>query len=595
MMAMSSLLFFCVLATLPARALEVTFSIDTTSESLEDDLRSSSLLSALRSNRSSNAQDALSAARADYQRLTSTLYRNAYFAPIIHIFLDGKEAAAVSLLEAPELYSKAVVEIKPGPRFRFGEAKIGPLAQGTSLPEAFQSNKIARVDVIKDTAAAAIDRWRELGFAKASIGQQRITARHKDAQLDADVLIETGPKLSFGILRVTGNEGVSAGRIAEIAGLPQGSVFSPEEIDRATIRLRRTGTFRVAALSEADSIGPNNTIDINADIVEAPLRRFGFGVEISSLEGLALSGFWLHRNVFGGAERLRLEGDISGIGGETSGTDFRFNLRFDRPATFNQDTNFYLETQLERLDEVNFRSRAFDFEAGITRFANINREFSLGIGYRLSETEDIFGERSYAIFKLPASAEFDYRDDKLDAASGFYAKASLTPFLNVRGTENGLLSTLDVRTYKTLSSDNRVVLALRGQAGSIIGPELSEAPSDFLFYSGGGGTVRGQEYQSLSVDVGGGRLTGGRSFLGASSELRVKTGNRLSLVGFYDLGYIGEEAFPDGNSGEWHSGAGVGMRYETGIGPIRLDVGVPISGPGDQSGYEVYIGIGQAF
>ena len=107
--------------------------------------------------------------------------------------------------------------------------------------------------------------------------------------------------------------------------------------------------------------------------------------------------------------------------------------------------------------------------------------------------------------------------------------------------------------------------------------------------------MRGHDFQSLGVDFGNGDVIGGRSFLGLSGEVRVKTGEKLSVVGFYDLGYIGSEVFPDGNSGEWHSGAGVGVRYDTGIGPVRLDIAVPVDGPDDSKGVELYIGIGQSF
>jgi translocation and assembly module TamA len=139
-----------------------------------------------------------------------------------------------------------------------------------------------------------------------------------------------------------------------------------------------------------------------------------------------------------------------------------------------------------------------------------------------------------------------------------------------------------------------VTLAFRGLAGSLVGPSIATAPADFLFFSGGSGTVRGQEYQSLGVDLSPGVTIGGRSFLGLSGEVRVQARRKLSVVGFYDAGYIGSESFVDG-SGEWHSGVGAGLRYDTGIGPIRFDLAIPVSGPGDNTGLEVYIGIGQAF
>jgi translocation and assembly module TamA len=107
-------------------------------------------------------------------------------------------------------------------------------------------------------------------------------------------------------------------RIVEIAGLPEGVTFSPEVLDRVTERLRDTGVFSAVALGE-QPLGPGDTMDIVATLTESPPRRFGFGAELSTDEGARVSAFWLHRNLFGGAERLRIEGEVRGIGeGELS-------------------------------------------------------------------------------------------------------------------------------------------------------------------------------------------------------------------------------------------------------------------------------------
>ena len=131
------------------------------------------------------------------------------------------------------------------------------------------------------------------------------------------------------------------------------------------------------------------------------------------------------------------------------------------------------------------------------------------------------------------------------------------------------------------------------QLGALFGPSLEESPPFYRFFSGGGGTVRGQGYQSLALDVGG-ESVGGRSFLGLSGEVRGDITENIQLVGFADWGYIGAESFPD-FTGASHAGAGIGVRYNTGIGPIRLDVAVPVSGDTDSSSFYIYVGIGQAF
>jgi translocation and assembly module TamA len=88
-------------------------------------------------------------------------------------------------------------------------------------------------------------------------------------------------------------------------------------------------------------------------------------------------------------------------------------------------------------------------------------------------------------------------------------------------------------------------------------------------------------------------LIGGRYFLAGSLELRAKVSDKLGVVGFVDWGSIGIDGF-SGTLSDSHAGAGLGLRYDTGLGPIRFDVAAPISGTtGD--GVQFYVGLGQSF
>jgi translocation and assembly module TamA len=219
----------------------------------------------------------------------------------------------------------------------------------------------------------------------------------------------------------------------------------------------------------------------------------------------------------------------------------------------------------------------------------------VGLGYTRSDVADAGGDTSYNYLELPLTVLWDTRDDKLSATSGYYLDAGVTPFLGFGSTGTGAKLTGDARAYRSLGENGRFVLAGRVQFGTIVGAGIEATPRDYLIYSGGGGTVRGQPYQSLGVMVlsGGTVESGGRSFLGLSGELRAGITDKIGVVAFYDAGYISAGELFD-QSGEWHAGAGLGLRYDTGIGPIRLDIAAPVSGStGD--GVQVYVGIGQAF
>lgn len=541
-----------------------------------------------------STQEFLAAAQADYARLLAVLYDQGYFAAVIKISIDGVDASAIAPVSPPDQINKAVINVAPGKKFSFAKAEIAPLAPDTDLPDGFASGQTASLGVLKETVSAGITGWRDQGHAKAALAGQKLTARVPDSTISATLTLDPGPRLRFGDLAVKGQSAVIERRIIKIAGLPTGEVYSQEQLDLAATRLRRTGAFSSVAMIEADQITAPDILPITAQVADAPPRRFGFGAELSSLEGLTLSSYWLHRNLLGGAESLRIEGKVSGIGGNSGGTDYLLATRFKRPATFNADTNFYAFAEIEQLDEVNYFSRQLDIEAGIERIASAERTYSLGLGLRTAETRDAFGTNKYTLLTLPLSAEHDYRDNRLDAKNGYYAKASLTPFVAISGAANGLRSYVDLRGYKTFGAARPVTFALRGQLGSVYGPTLAQAPADYLFYSGGGGTVRGQPYQALGVDLGGGNTVGGRSFIGLSAEARIGIRDNIGIVAFADAGYIGAEEFYDG-SGQWHSGAGLGLRYATGIGPIRVDLAVPTSGTDTGENFQVYIGIGQSF
>lgn len=584
-----------LLAAPHALATELTLTGVPRDSDLYGELRGGSLLAEQTAEGvEATTSELVAAAQADYRRLLAVLYDAGYFGPSVQIQLDGIEAANIPPVQPPRRIDRAVITVTPGDRFRFGATRIAPLAQGTELPEGFAPGEVARLGLLKETVSRGVEGWRAQGHAKARLENQELTARHQDNTLSADLRLAPGPRLRFGALSITGNRDVRTERIREIAGLPTGTTFSPEELRLAQQRLRRSGAFNAVALIEGETIVEGDRLPITAQVTEAKPRRLGFGAELSSLEGVTLSTFWLHRNLLGGAERLRLEAEVKGIGGNSGGEDYRLSARFERPATFNADTDFYTFANLEQLDEVNFFSRQFEIEAGIERIANENRTYELGVGLRTAETRDAFGEQRYTLLTLPLAAEFDYRDNVLDATEGYYIRASLTPFVALSGSDNGLRSYVDARYYRTFGEARPLTFALRGQLGSVYGPDLSEAPADYLFYSGGGGTVRGQPYQSLGVDLGGGNIVGGRSFVGLSAEARLSVTDRIGLVGFADAGYIGEEEFYDGG-GEWHSGAGLGLRYATGIGPVRLDLAVPTSGPDVDEDFQVYIGIGQSF
>lgn len=561
-----------------------------TPEALQDRLRATSALTQARTEGRTAPADLTAAALTDYRRLTEVLYDAGHYSGVIRIALDGTEAALIPPFATPAQVRVATVTLDPGPAFRFGRVDIAPLAPGTALPDGLATGASAGAGQLTDGVADAITDWRAASHAKAAVTNEAITADHAARRLDARVQLDPGPSVRFGRLIVTPGSDVIEKRIRAIAGLPDGAAFDPTALAKSADRLRRTGTFRSVALTEAAALNPDGTIDITATVVDETPRRYGVGAELSSFEGLTLSGFWLHRNALGRADRFRVGGEVAGLGGQTGGPDYEITARFDRPAVYGPDTAFFADLSLSDIYDPLFRSRRLDIGIGASRQFSDTLTGELEILYTAARAEYRVIRREFQYLQFPASLTWDRRDDVLNPTKGSYLRTTVTPFAGLAGTESGLRGQIDARAYRRAT--DRVVLAARAQGGALWGASLDGVLPEFLFSSGGGGTVRGQPYQSLDVAAAGGGRSGGRGFAALSLEARVDITPRIGLVGFADAGYI--TADPDLAGGAFHAGAGLGLRYETPLGPLRLDIAGPVAGDtGD--GVQIYLGIGQSF
>lgn len=590
-----ALLFVWVLA--PAAPAQTGFSLQAPNAepALQDLLKAVSLVQGASKAKSSDAQEIFAAARADYARLLGALYDRGYYGGTISIRLDGREAASIAPLDAPAAIAEVEIRVEPGAQFHFSRAAVGPLAPKTTLPEGFRVGEPAYSGLIAEAAQGAILAWRDEGHAKAQVAGQQIVADHRGQALAAEVKIAPGPLAWFGRLEASGNQRLRPKRLAEIAGYPTGKRFSPERLEAVRARLRRTGIFSSVTLTEAEALREGKWLDAELAVIEAKRRRMGFGAEASSSDGLTLSAYWLHRNLFGGGERLRFDAEVSGLGGGTGGLDYSLATRLDRPATFSPDTSAFIETALEKESTDDYESRGFTLGFGLSHILNERLTGTVALRYEWSQITDAAGRDIFRQLSAPIGLVWDNRDTPGDATRGYYGQLEVMPFYGLGTTGSGTRLQGDFRAYRSFGGSGRFVLAGRMQIGGVFGATLLSTPRDYLFYSGGGGTVRGQPYQSLGVNVlrAGVQRTGGTRFISFSGELRAGITEKIGVVAFYDTGFVSaDDYFSDG--GDWHSGAGLGLRYKTPIGPIRLDIATPVGGrTGD--GAQIYLGIGQAF
>lgn len=575
----------------------VEFTVNGGTKTLKSELRAVSLLAGLKGG-ADTPQDILSKAKAEYGALLNAAYAQGFYGPVIHVLLDGHEAASIAPLDVPAQIARIAVTVDAGGAFAFSKTKIAPLPDYAIKTDGFAVGALAASGVIVQAAADGVASWRERGFALAHVAQQSLIADHGPRTVAADITVETGPKLRFGDLSVLGAQSMRPERVQAIAGLPKGQIFSPRELERVNTRLRRTGAFRSVTLSEADRITAPDMLGITANLIEEKVRRIRFSADIATQDGISLGTSWTHRNLLGGAERLTLSGEIVNIGLDTGGLDYNLGATFDRPATFSPDTTLSLGTNFTREKQDASRSTAWNTTGGLIHYFSDTLTGNAGIASHISRVIDPSGATIFRTLSFPLGLSWDTRDIKKNAAQGVFITAGAKPFLGFGVTDNGTRLVLDARGYKAFGADDAVVIAARIQAGAIMGASLAGTPRDDLFLSGGPATVRGQPYKSLGVSVltdssGTAFQTGGTRYLGGTLEGRFKVGRNLGLVGFVDMGQIATAGYSS-NAANWHAGAGVGLRYLTAIGPIRLDLAGPVGGNTGQ-GLQLYVGIGQAF
>jgi translocation and assembly module TamA len=183
----------------------------------------------------------------------------------------------------------------------------------------------------------------------------------------------------------------------------------------------------------------------------------------------------------------------------------------------------------------------------------------------------------------------------LDPTRGFRLSGRISPEISAHGGSftYGRMQ-FDASAYRPVS--DRVVVAGRVRLGTIIGAGVFDIAPSRRFYSGGGGSVRGYGYQQLGPKDMEGDPIGGRGLAEFALEARIRLsqfGGNFGVVPFFDGGSLTTEVLPD--FADWRFAAGLGVRYYSSFGPIRLDVGVPLNRQKGDGPVAVTVSLGQAF
>ncbi|TCZ55103.1 autotransporter assembly complex protein TamA [Roseicella aquatilis] len=579
---------------------------------LDAALRAVSQLVALQATAPTGAGGVIARADQDRERLQRALQSEGYWAGTARIELAGLPLGDPGLADRLEATRQRPVpvriQVQPGQPYRI--ARIG-LHAGTPAEQAALEDVAAApfgVAVGDPAAAGPVlaaestlrDRLLAAGHPLASMVRRETTVDHDRRSMSIDWTFAPGPVASFAVPEVTGMVRVDPHFLRAQAASIAGVRYSPERLEQERRRLMGLGPFGSVRAEAGTALDAEGHLPVTFAVAERPRRAIGVNLAYETNYGPSVRVYWEHRNLFGHAERLRLEAEIARIGtnGGLGDSTYRIGGSYRDPAFFGlglgPDWAF-----IGNLWGLRERLEAYDRDA-ITFSGLAERRFSERLSGNLGPVLD-FGSigppggplTPYEILGLQFGGRYDGTDSLLDPARGVRVGGAVTPSWNFEQSSPFVPLRVTASTYWDVLGDRRSILAVRGTVGSLLGATLEEVPRHQRFYAGGGGSVRGYDYQSIGPRDIRGKPSGGASLIEASLEWRQRIWGDIGGVAFVDAGSVGTGSAPD--TANLRVGVGVGLRYFTAIGPIRADIAFPLQKQVGSSGYGLYVGIGQAF
>jgi translocation and assembly module TamA len=539
-------------------------------------------------------------ANGDFEQLIAALYENARYAGEVRILLDGRRLA--DLPPDAKLGGSGPVPVRilvdPGKQFRFGDVSVRD-ADGrvySAVEQGLAPGQLARSTVILDAEQALVLELERDGHPFAKVSGRDVVADHARGLLDVSLELDAGPVAPFGQTAVDGAESVDSQFIARMAGIRQGEQYDPEELAAAEKRLRALEVFSSVNVRGSESLSGDGSVPVEVTVSERKHRYLGVGATYSSTDGGGLEAYWGHRNLFGRAEKLRIEGSVSSLGktGQVKDMTWRGAALFEKPGVLGPASKFVSRLELEQENPDAYRRFSVEAAAGITYELTAQQNVSAGVNVEYARLTDSFNVDLETItVALPLEYVRDTRDSKLNPTSGTRLSLLVEPTYEINGGATFVKLRAEASAYRALDADKRFVLAGRVAAGTIYGASLASVPANRRFYAGGGGSVRGYGYQDIGPVNAAGQPTGGRSLIETSAEIRIGVTDTIGLVPFVDAGLVSaSETF---SGAKFKAGAGIGVRYSTPFGPLRVDVAVPLNKDATDPDYGIYAGIGQAF
>lgn len=565
-----------------------------TETSLKSEFKS---LSALEKGDGKAANTAMVSARLteDSQLMETVLASEGWYSPVIRTRLDAPADQA-----NPEM--AAVIAVTPGKRYVFSDIVINadPTEPANLIADNF-ALKIGEPIVaerVQGAEAKVALVLPENGYPFAEVGQRDILLDQDKGDGVYTLPVTVGPRGRFGGFTTDGDLAFDADHIQVLARFKRGELYDSRKVDDLRKALVATSLFSTVSVEPRktdDAVGDGTQyVDLYVKQDAGPPRTIAGSLGFAAGEGVTAQATWTHRNMFP-PEGALIAHAIAGTRQQGAGVTFRRSNAGKRDRTFelvaeafHNDYDAYsaytgrIAARIAR-DSTPIWQKRYTYAFGVEFLATAETDYDAATGDRKRNT--------YYVAGLNGQVGFDTSDDLLNPTKGYRATMLLQPEATVRGGFDPYVrARLDASTYYPVSDS--LVLAARVRLGTIQGAGLFDIAPSRRLYAGGGGSVRGYAYQALGEQAPDGNPVGGRSLNEGSFEARYRFGN-YGVVAFVDAGQAYRETMPQFS--DLRYGVGIGGRFYTNFGPVRLDLATPLGRKPGESRFNIYVSIGQAF
>jgi translocation and assembly module TamA len=551
----------------------------------------------------------ISRARQDIPRATTALESFGYYQSHVAITIDGApldDPALPDRLAAlpakPPVH--VAIKIDTGPLYHLRHVSLDgaiPASGVRAFP--LRAGEPAIAATVLGAGAAVLTALREDGYAFATVPPPEAIDLPADHALDITYHVTAGPRVDIGPITLEGLQHVNASYVRRRLLIHAGDLYQPSAIDAARQNLLAVGVFSGVVVRTARALNQAGTLPLTFDFAERPRHAVTFNIAYSTDLGGSAGLTWTHRNLFGNAEQLTLAASVTGLGGTAvTGVGYNASATLMKPDFWRRDQNLQISiTALQQdLDAYDQTAEI----ANVTFSRKLSPQWNVSIGTTL-EQEQITQEgtiRDYTLMGLPLSAKYDstgLKNPLDDATHGIRATVSATPTASLAApSATFAILQASASTYFDLANlgatrPGASVFAVRGLVGAAEGASQFDLPPDQRFYAGGSSSVRGFKYQSVGPLFPDDNPEGGAAIDAATIEYRQRVWGPIGTAIFADAAQVSAQSSPF--QGTLREGVGTGLRYYTPIGPIRIDVAVPLNRPPGGDRFELYLGLGQAF